>query len=91
MANLDVYGSSGHSFAPDLATFQAGLKVPLITHARWIDAASPYRSQYTISGNVATDPQYWEDIGELPEGVEHDCCTSRTGWAKNAQSNSRSI
>ena len=50
-------------FQPDLATFQAGLKVPLITHARWIDEASPYRSQYTVSGGVATDPKYWEDVG----------------------------
>jgi hypothetical protein len=57
-----TYTASLALFVPDLATFQAGLKVPLITHARWIDAASPYRGQYTISGNVATDPQYWEDI-----------------------------
>jgi hypothetical protein len=57
-----TYTASPSLFQPDLATFQAGLKVPLTTHARWIDANSPYRTQYTISGNVATDPQYWEDI-----------------------------
>jgi hypothetical protein len=57
-----TYTASPSLFRPDLASFQAGLKVPLITHARWIDANSPYRTQYTISGNVATDPQYWEDI-----------------------------
>lgn len=58
-----TYTAAPDLFQPDLATFAAGLKVPLITHARWIDSASPYRSQYTISGNVATDPQYWEDVG----------------------------
>ena len=56
-----TYTASPALFTPDLATFQKGLTVPLVTHARWIDAASPYRSKYTISGNVATDPQYWED------------------------------
>ncbi len=58
-----TYTAAPDLFVPDLATFQAGLKTSLITHARWIDSASPYRSQYTISGNVATDPRYWEDIG----------------------------
>jgi hypothetical protein len=57
-----TYTAATPLFQPDLATFQATLGVPLITHARWIDAASPYRSQYTISGNVATDPQYWENV-----------------------------
>jgi hypothetical protein len=58
-----TYTAAPGLFTPDLATFQAGLKVSLITHARWIDAASPYRSQYTISNNVATDPAYWESVG----------------------------
>jgi hypothetical protein len=58
-----TYTAAPDLFQPDLASFQAGLNKPLITHARWIDAASPYRSQYVISNNVATDPQYWEDIG----------------------------
>ncbi len=57
-----TYTAAPDLFQPDLATFQSGLGVPLTTHARWIDAASPYRGQYAISGNVATDPQYWEDI-----------------------------
>ncbi|MDE3196293.1 MAG: hypothetical protein KGN84_08110 [Acidobacteriota bacterium] len=57
-----TYTASPALFQPDLASFQAGLGVPLATHARWIDSRSPYRSQYTISGNVATDPRYWEDI-----------------------------
>ncbi len=63
-----TYTAAPDLFQPDLATFQAGLKTPLITHARWIDAASPYRSQYAMSNNVAIDPQYWEDIGTYLKG-----------------------
>ncbi len=59
-----TYRAAAGLFQPDLASFQASLGVPLATHARWIDAASPYRGQYAISGNVATDPQYWEDVAE---------------------------
>src|SRR5207248_3906073 len=47
------YTAAPALFQPDLASFQAGLGVPLVTHARWIDAASPLRYQYAISGNVA--------------------------------------
>jgi hypothetical protein len=57
-----TYSASTALFQPDLATFQTALGTPLITHARWIDANSPYRTQYLMSGNVATDPRYWDDI-----------------------------
>jgi hypothetical protein len=33
--------------------------IPLLVHSRWIDPTSPVRQQYTMSGNVTTDPQYW--------------------------------
>jgi hypothetical protein len=56
-----TYTAAPDLFQPDLKTFQSILGVPLVTHARWIDVASPYRTQYVMSGNVATDPQYWED------------------------------
>jgi hypothetical protein len=46
-------------FPQGLADFQGKLGAQLITHARWIDASSPYRQQYQVSGNVATDPAYW--------------------------------
>lgn len=49
-------------FPDELAAFQQQLGLPLFTHARWIDANSPYREQYQISGNVSIDPQYWDDI-----------------------------
>ena len=58
-----TYTAAPDLFQPDLGSFQAGLNKPLITHARWIDSASPYRSKYAMSNNVITDPQYWEDIG----------------------------
>ncbi len=62
-----TYSASTAIFQPDLATFQKSLGVPLIAHARWIDANSPYRTQYAMSGNVATDPQYWNDIAAYLE------------------------
>ncbi len=57
-----TYTASPGIFQPDLLSFQKSLGIPLTTHARWIDAASPYRTQYVMSGDVATDPQYWEDV-----------------------------
>lgn len=56
-----VYRAAPDLFPDGLATFQQRIGVPLVTHARWIDTASPYRQQYTISGNVSTDPQFWDD------------------------------
>jgi len=57
-----TYTAASALFQPDLRTFQTALGVPLVTHARWIDVASPYRTSYAMSGDVAIDPQYWEDI-----------------------------
>jgi hypothetical protein len=56
------YVASPGIFQPDLKTFSSNLGLPLIAHARWIDADSPMRSQYTMSGNVSTDPAYWRDV-----------------------------
>jgi hypothetical protein len=48
---------------PDgLAAFQKKIGLPLITHNRWIDPASPYHEKYTISGYAAVDPRWWDDI-----------------------------
>ena len=48
---------------PDgLAGFAAKVQLPLITHNRWIDLASPYRRDYHISGYAAVDPRWWDDI-----------------------------
>jgi hypothetical protein len=48
-------------FPDDLAAFQKELGLPLMTHNRWLDPASPYRTQYATSGNVVTDPKFWVD------------------------------
>ncbi len=57
-----TYTASPALFTPDLATFQSRVKVPLVTHARWIDENSPYRSMYKMSGGVSTDPAYWDSV-----------------------------
>jgi hypothetical protein len=51
-------------FPGGLADFRSKLGVPLIAHSRWIDAQSPYRTQYVMSGDVSIDPQFWEDTGD---------------------------
>jgi hypothetical protein len=54
-----LYRAARDLFPKGLADFQKRLGVPLITHNRWIDAQSPYRRTYTMSGNVSTDPSLW--------------------------------
>jgi hypothetical protein len=49
-------------FPEGLAGFQRRLGLPLLVHARWIDPSSPYRREYRMSGNVVTDPRYWQDV-----------------------------
>jgi hypothetical protein len=51
-----------------LGSLQQALGIPLITHARWIDTSSPYRSQYTMSNNVSTDPSYWASVADYIAG-----------------------
>jgi len=59
-----TYNAAPDLFPNDLAGFQAGLGLPLITHARWIDPGSPYRTQYAMSGNVIIDPAWWEMVAQ---------------------------
>ena len=61
-AGIYRYEAAVPLFPAGLARFQQNLGVPLITHARWIDSSSPYRSLYQMSGNVVTDPAYWETV-----------------------------
>ncbi len=49
-------------FPDGLAAFQQSVGLPLVTHARWIDPSSPYRSEFSYSGNVMTDPRYWANL-----------------------------
>ena len=59
---LYQYSADSSLFGSSLAGFQQTLGIPLATHARWIDKSSPYRQQYSISGNVSTDPAYWDMV-----------------------------
>jgi hypothetical protein len=48
---------------PDgLEAFHKELGLPLITHNRWIDPASPYHQKYQITGYAAIDPGFWNEI-----------------------------
>jgi hypothetical protein len=58
---IHTYEAHPELFPDGLASFRERLGLPLVTHARWIDAKSPYRSKYSISNNVAVDAQYWND------------------------------
>jgi hypothetical protein len=56
------YRAASDLFPDGLPAFQQQVGVPLATHARWIDPSSPYRSEFSFSGNVMTDPRYWSDL-----------------------------
>ncbi len=56
-----LYQADPQLFPADLKGFQRQIGRPLLTHARWIDPSSPYRSEYQVSGNVVTDPRFWQD------------------------------
>ena len=51
-------------FPNGLDAFQKTIGLPLITHNRWIDPASPYHQQYKISGIAAVDPKWWDRIAD---------------------------
>lgn len=61
-AGIYRYEAAAPPFMAGLARFQQNLGVPLITHSRWIDDSSPYHKLYRMSGNVVTDPAYWETV-----------------------------
>ncbi|HEX3875406.1 MAG TPA: hypothetical protein VHW24_00375, partial [Bryobacteraceae bacterium] len=63
------YVADSTLFPMGLASFQTNLGLPLMTHARWIDASSPYRQQYKVSGNVSTDPGYWSQVAAYLKGA----------------------
>jgi hypothetical protein len=56
------YVADKNLFPDGLKAFQQQLGVPLVTHSRWIDPESPYRSRYRMSGNVVVDPLYWKTV-----------------------------
>jgi hypothetical protein len=54
-----LYQAAKDLFPEGLSVFQRRINLPLIAHNRWIDARSPYRRRYKMSGNVSTDPRLW--------------------------------
>jgi len=54
-----TYVAAPALFPNGLQAFQQQLGLPLVTHSRWIDTSSPYRTRYVMSNNVSTDPAYW--------------------------------
>jgi hypothetical protein len=61
---INQYLAAPPLFTNGLAAFQQLLGMPLVTHARWIDPASPYNSEYVLStndagGRVSVDFSYW--------------------------------
>lgn len=61
---LTTFHADPAVFPNGLGDFQRTLGVPLVTHSRWIDATSDLRNQYKVSGNVAIDPKYWQDLAK---------------------------
>jgi hypothetical protein len=59
-------------FPDGLEAFHKTIGLPLVTHNRWIDPASPYHQKYNISGVAAVDPKWWDDVmGSIHQaGVE---------------------
>ncbi len=55
-----LYEADKQLFPNGLGAFSHTTQLPLITHGRWIDASSPYRKTYAMSGNVIIDPRYWQ-------------------------------
>ncbi|HEY2014382.1 MAG TPA: hypothetical protein VGH38_12820 [Bryobacteraceae bacterium] len=68
-------------FGSGLSSFSRNLGVDLITHARWIDANSPLRALYQVSGNVAIDPRYWADISSYL--AQSGAVTYEQDWLAN--------
>ncbi len=54
-----AYRADPSIFPDGLDGFQQRLKLPLVTHARWISRSSPYRKEYKMSNNVIVDPRFW--------------------------------
>jgi hypothetical protein len=60
----DTYDADKELFPGGLSAFHQSLGLPMMTHARWISTASPYRERYKMSGNVIIDPNFWKSTAE---------------------------
>jgi hypothetical protein len=59
-----TYQADKELFPDGLSVFHQSLGLPMVTHARWISTASPYRERYKMSGNVVTDTNFWKSTAE---------------------------
>ena len=59
-----AYRADKELFPDGLSAFHQSLGLPMVTHARWISTASPYRDRYKMSGNVVIDPNFWKSTAE---------------------------
>ncbi|MDE2447806.1 MAG: hypothetical protein KGO22_02475 [Gammaproteobacteria bacterium] len=55
-----VYRASPEIFPQGLRAFQQEMGLPLVVHARWVAADSPYRREYEMSHNVVLSPAFWK-------------------------------
>jgi hypothetical protein len=72
------YVADKNLFPDGLKAFQQELGIPLVTHSRWIDPKSPYRSRYRMSGNVVVDPVYWGTVASYLHDA--DVLTYEQDW-----------
>ena len=80
-AGIYTYNADPTLFPNGLLAFQQQLGIPLMTHAKFIDASSPYRSQYTMSNNVSTDPNYWKMVANYLQS--NAVATYEQDWLNN--------
>lgn len=79
-----TYQAAPELFPNGLAAFHQQVGLPLVTHARWVDSASPYRRQYQMSGDVVTDPKFWNSTMDYLAGA--GVATFEQDWlGQNAQ------
>jgi hypothetical protein len=78
---ISTYTPDPTLFPNGLAAFQQQLGLPLMTQAKYIDASSPYRSQYTMSNNVSTDQNYWNMVAN--ELQSSGVVTYEQDWLSN--------
>ncbi|MFE9601350.1 CBM35 domain-containing protein [Streptomyces hokutonensis] len=57
-----LYEADKELFPDGLSAFQQQLRKPLVTHARWMDKASPYHGEYAFSNDIVVDPKFWQKI-----------------------------
>ncbi|MGH2497632.1 MAG: hypothetical protein ACRDIV_23260 [Ktedonobacteraceae bacterium] len=76
-----TYNADPTLFPNGLLAFQQQLGIPLLTHAKYVDASSPYHTQYSMSNNVVTDPNYWNMVANYLQN--NGVATYEQDWLSN--------